>query len=501
MKAPFIGRQRELSLFDRLWQSDRSQFLILYGRRRVGKTVLMTHWIQKTGARALYWVASPDSALAQLRSFSQAVYNFGSSTPAPQSFTYASWEQAWQEVARLASLGRMALFIDEFTYLLEVTPALASHLQHFWDQVFQHSDLFLCLSGSHMGMMMREVLSYQAPLYGRATSQLHLKPLSFGLTQAAFPNYSAVDRVGLYAVFGGIPAYWDRIEEEKSISQNIKDQLLTANNLMQSEPRLLLQDFISEIHNYWAVLTAIANNARTPKDISTYTGLPNGHVPKYLSVLTEAGFVERRVSITAAPGSRAGRHHITDPYLRFYFRFLASRERQLAMGVQDQALSEITRHMIDFIGTHTWEELCREWTLRAGVESDLPFLPDDVGSAWTTEAQVDVAGINSMEKTLILGECKWTFAPVDRDVLAALVESKVERIVPSQGHWRLYLLGFSRSGWTAEAGQYQRWVQQQKPAGKNWQVTGMRLLDLRQVDMDLARWSDEPGGDAEEIRI
>jgi len=135
------------------------------------------------------------------------------------------------------------------------------------------------------------------------------------------------------------------------------------------------------------------------------------------------------------------------------------------------------------------------------VESDLPFLPDDVGSAWTTEAQVDVAGINSMEKTLILGECKWTFATVDRDVLAALVESKVERIVPSQGHWRLYLLGFSRSGWTAEAGQYQRWVQQQKPAGKNWQVTGMRLLDLRQVDMDLARWSDEPGGDAEEIRI
>jgi AAA+ ATPase superfamily predicted ATPase len=120
-----------------------------------------------------------------------------------------------------------------------------------------------------MGMMMRAVMSYQAPLYGRATAQMHLRPLPFGLTHTAFPKYTAVDRVGLYAIFGGIPAYWERIEPQKSVSQNIKDQLLTANNLMQSEPRLLLQDFISEIHNYWAVLTAVANNARTPKEIST----------------------------------------------------------------------------------------------------------------------------------------------------------------------------------------------------------------------------------------
>ena len=110
------------------------------------------------------------------------------------------------------------------------------------------------ISGSHLGMMMREVLSHQAPLYGRASAQMHLRPLPFGLTRTAFPKYTAVDRVALYAIFGGIPAYWERIEPQKSMSQNIKDQLLTPNNLMQSEPRLLLQDFISEIHNYWAVL-------------------------------------------------------------------------------------------------------------------------------------------------------------------------------------------------------------------------------------------------------
>ena len=106
----FIGRQKELAILDQLWDSNRAQLLILYGRRRVGKTALLTHWIRETGRRALYWVATPDSALAQLRSFSQAVYNFANpEAPAPESFTYASWEQAWQEVARLAEQERLAL--------------------------------------------------------------------------------------------------------------------------------------------------------------------------------------------------------------------------------------------------------------------------------------------------------------------------------------------------------------------------------------------------------
>jgi AAA+ ATPase superfamily predicted ATPase len=342
-------------------------------------------------------------------------------------------------------------------------------------------------------MMMRNVLSYQAPLYGRATAQMHLPPLPFGLTRTFFPRYSAVDRVAIYAMFGGIPAYWERLDPDRSITENIKSQLLSANNLMQAEPRLLLQDFISEPHNYVAVLTAIANGARTPKEIASVTGLPNVQAPKYLSVLHEAGFVERRLSVTAAPTVRQGRHHITDPYLRYYFRFLAARQAQLALGIQDQALAEITRHMIDFIGTYTWEELCREWTLRASADKTiLPFLPDQVGSAWNPAVQIDVAGINTMEKTLILGECKWTTAPVHSDVLSRLVEEKTQKIIPGGGPWRVFYLGFSRSGWTEGAQQYRHFIQRVRPGGQNWQAAGMLLLDLKRVDQDLTRWA-EPG--------
>ncbi len=490
MAFEFYGRTSEMEVLDRLWESSREEFLVLYGRRQVGKTALLAEWIRRTGNRALYWVASPTSAAAQLRSFSQSIYNFGNpGLPAPDGFTYISWEQAFQQVARLAKDERMALFIDEFTYLLEVDPGIAGLLQNLWDHILKNSSLFLCLSGSHLGMMKREFFSYQAPLYGRASAQIHLQPFYFGATSGFFPKYSAVDRVALYSIFGGVPAYWERLDSSKSISWNIKQHLLTSNNLLQSEPRLLLQDFISDPHNYLSILSAIANGAHVLKDIAAITGLPSGHVSKYLGVLTETGFVERRVPVTDTSPSRTGRYHITDPYLRFYFRFLSDRQDQLALGAQDIALAEINRHMIDFIGRYTWEELCREWTLRAGALGELPVMSDHVGSAWNSKAQVDVVGINSMEKKLILGECKWTLSSNERKIMAELVEEKATKIIPMHGKWEVYFLGFSRNGWTSGALAYQEEINRQPIQGENWVSTGMRLITLDKLDHDMAQWT------------
>ena len=474
----FRGRVQELNLIDRLWQDTDAAMLILYGRRRVGKTRLLKQWVQQSQARALYWVVEPSSASEQLRSFSQAIYNFANPTaPAPLDFSYATWEQAWQQVAMLAQQERFALLIDEFTYVLTITPSIAGVLQNAWDHVLKQTNLFLVISGSHLGMMQRHMLSYQAPLYGRATSQLHLQPLLFGYTRDFFPNYQPDERVAIYAMFGGVPAYWERINPTESISDNIRHQLLTPNNLMQAEPRLLLQDFVQEPHNYVSVLSAIAVGARTQKEISIRAGLAQGHISKYLSVLRDAGFVERRVPVTATESSRLGRYHITDPYLRFYYRFLFTRQAQLAMDEPDLALAEIKRHFLDFIGTHTWEELCREWTLRAGVRGRLPFAADQVGSAWTKKAQVDVVGINSMEKTLFLSECKWQDSPVSRSVLRQLV-AKTDEIVPKQGQWQVCYLGFARDDWTQSAQAYADTLEAQ---GNNWRSVGMKLVDLNQV--------------------
>ncbi len=485
----FKGRARELALLDELWRAPDAALLILYGRRRVGKTRLLQQWLRQSQARALYWVAEPSSAAEQLRSFSQALYNFANpQAPAPPDFSYADWAQAWQQVAVLAQRERFALFVDEFTYVLAIAPAVAGALQNAWDQRLSQANLFLVISGSHLGMMRRHTLSYQAPLYGRATGQLHLQPLPFGSTQDFFPDYRADERAAIYAIFGGIPAYWERIDPALSISDNIRRQLLTPANLMQAEPRLLLQDFVQEPHNYVSILHAIAGGARTQKEIGSRAGLAQGHVSKYLSVLREAGFVQRRVPVTAAESARLGRYHITDPYLRFYYRFLFSRQAQLAMNEPDLALAEIKRHLLDFIGAHTWEELCREWTLRAGTRGILPFAADRVGSAWTRQAQVDVVGVNSREKTLFLGECKWQNRPVGRSVLRQLT-AKTDEIAPKRGQWRVYYLGFARNGWTDAAQRYANELAGTAPKEGNWRPAGIKLLDLPRIDADLHRWA------------
>lgn len=487
-ESKFVGRNAELETLDDLWNRSQAALLILYGRRRVGKTSLLIRWMEQTGHRILYWVAVPTTPQEQLRSFSQALYRFThSNDPAPPNYTLETWEYAWKEVANIARNERLAVFIDEFTYILASDSSVAGVLQNAWDHDLKKTNLFLVLSGSHLGMMKRQVLASDAPLYGRATAQIHLRPLSFGCTQSYFPDYAPADRVAIYAIWGGIPAYWELIDPSENVSENIRRLLLTPNNFLQDEPRLLLHDFVREPHNYIAIIQAIAYGSRTQGDIVKSTGLQQGHVSKYLSVLQKSGFVKRHVPVTKGPQSRTGRYYVSDPYLRFYYRFLAGRQEQLAMHAQQRALDEIRRHLLDFIGTHTWEEICREWLVLAGDRGDLPLLPDKVGSVWTPKMQIDVVGVNSMKKSLILGECKWNRGLSGPDVLTKLTDG-TSVVVPSNGKWTVYYLGFARGGWTKAAQEYAEMISTSTLSGTNWTSAGMKLLDLDRIDRDLLSW-------------
>ena len=489
MKTQFIGRSHELGELERLHKSQKAEFLILYGRRRIGKTRLITHWMETAKPRAFFWVAEPTSSVEQLRSFSQALYRFESpQSQPPIDMSYGDWRTAFESMARIAGKERAVFIIDEFTYLIEAEPAVSAYLQHAWDHTLSQANLLLIISGSHLGMMQRQVLSYQAPLYGRSTSNILLQPLPFGATSEYYPNYQADERVAIYAMLGGVPAYWERFTPQKTVSDNIRAELLNYNSSLHDEPRLLLADFLHQPHNYVSIFRAIANGAGTPKEIARVSGLDEKHIPQYLNMLIETGFIARRIPVTQPPASRLGRHYITDPFLRFYYRFLARRQSQLALGVDEQALDELRRHLLDFIGTYTWEELCQEWLLRSTGQKRLPYLPDQVGSAWTKKAQVDVVGINSMEKTLALGECKWSPKPMGREVIEELI-CKTDEIVPKEGHWRVYYLGFARGGWTQEAESYAKAYGKSRDQGANWQAIGVNLLDLSQIDQDLLAWT------------
>ena len=486
----FVGRISELNLLDELYASSKSEFLVLYGRRRVGKTRLLTEWLTTRKIKPIFFVSEQDSKESLLRQFSQIVYKKAfPSLPIPDTFSFANWEQVWNQIGELAKRERLVVFIDEFTYMMAANPTLASNLQRTWDAVLENANIFLCISGSHLGMMVRGILSGTAPLYGRTTAKMELKPLPFGITKSYFGRYSAPERVMLYSVFGGIPHYWRLIDQKKSVSENIKRLLLSQGGNLKDEPRILLNDYISDPNNYIAILRAIANGYATPKEIENFTGIPNLHLSQYISNLANTGYVVKKSPVTAGPSSRSGRHVITDPFLRFYYRFIQSRLTQLEIGEIDQTLEELQKHMVDYIGAYTWEEICREWTIRAGNHGILPLYPDHVESDWGKDYQVDVVGINTMKKHLILGECKWIRERGKATILHELVEKKASKVVPTSGNWQVFFLGFSREGWNENAVEYARNIAQAHLAGANWQIQGMRLLTLEDVDTDLHGWA------------
>ncbi|MBK8989496.1 MAG: ATP-binding protein [Chloroflexi bacterium] len=485
-KTDFRGRDDELKLLDSLWDASEATLLILYGRRRVGKTRLLIHWLNQRPGRGIYWVAEPSSALHQLRSFSQAMYNFSHpGMPAPQDFTYASWEQAFAEVARLAKTEPLALFIDEITYLIDVDPSIVGKLQNIWDHVLKPTHIKLALAGSQRGMI-EKMFAPQEPLYGRATALIDLPPLPFVVVCEFFPEYSLTEWVKVYAMLGGVPAYLERLDPSLSIMENIQQQLLTPNTLMREEPRLLLQDFISDAHNYVSILKAIAQGEQTQLEIANHTGLSQGHISKYLSVLRDSGFVERRIPVTDTEKSRRGHYNITDPYLRFYYRFLAT-QTHVALGQSQQALREISEEIDPFVERYTWRELCQVWLLGASSHGNIAATFDKVGSVWTTKYFVDVVAINQRTKRLLLGTCHWTNAPMDLKALHTLFKH-TDNVVPKRGEWTVDFIGFSASGWTAEALALDAGAAANGNSGKNWRPNSIRLLNLEDVYSDLKQW-------------
>lgn len=493
-RAAFVGRSRELQVLDNLWQSERAALLILYGRRRVGKTRLLTHWLQQYDGDGFYWVAEPTSGLSQLRSFSQALMAFmDPETDVPRDFTFSTWELAFRQLALYAQNKRVAIFIDEVTYVIDVDPEFVGVLQKVWDRWLSDSNLMLALAGSQMGLMRQHLLDYDAPLYGRATSQMQLPPLPYGATHDYFPDYDAAERVTLYAMWGGVPAYWERLDADLTVVENLRRNILPAHAWMIDESRILLQDFITDLHNYVGILRAIADGQQAMSEISARTGLNSSKASFYLSVLRDTGFVVRDVPITQRDrDSRRGRYFVTDPYLRFFYRFMSASQAKLALGQMEEMLALIQEDLAPFIGDNTWQELCREWVLRASASGELPVDIDDVGSEWAKNYVVDVMAVGDDSADLVLGDCYWREEPVDAAEVNALLKKTAGAVPKSENTWSITYIIFSAHGWTeaAQAAAAAFVGEEQSSRGKRWRVQDVRLVTLSQIDADLIQWSN-----------
>ena len=443
----FVNRERELRFLDEINERPGAQFVVLYGRRRIGKTTLVTHWRDKHfDANSIYWVAHKSSPSLLLEKFSHAVC--GSLPEVKSPIVFSDWAGALRQVFELARDRRIILILDEFPYLVQSYPEITSILQTLWDQSAGSTGLRLIVSGSHYHMMKKEFVSGRGPLYGRSTADILLREIPPSDLHLFLPRYSPEQIVETYSVVGGVPKYLEMWDDRKPVMRNVLDLILSPITIFRQEAVFLIQDEISEPRTYMAILEAIGGGVRRPSAIAERTGIAINHVGKYLHSLCELGFLRRLVSLDTQDVARArsGIYEITDSYLRFYFRYIYPHLELIEQERTKRLMEIISADLARFVGSTGFEELARRQIVELGDNHQLPFVPERVGRFWTRKTEIDIAAINRPQRCVLLGECKWTNRKMTPAVLDEL-KAKAEGLAKISSYKKHYAL-FSKAGFT-----------------------------------------------------
>ncbi|MBI5478187.1 MAG: ATP-binding protein [Deltaproteobacteria bacterium] len=420
----FIDRAAELRFLEQAWEAPAAQLVVLYGRRRVGKTALLREFAR--GKPALYYMATRLPEPQQLREIGTVAGEFFAD-PLLRENGFRDWPQLLGYLARRRE--RFAFLLDEFPYLVEANPALASLWQKGWDEGLAASRAKVVLAGSSIAMMERETLAHGSPLYGRRTGQLKLEPFPFREARRFLPRYGLDDQVRAYAILGGIPYYLSRCDDRLPLLENARREAFARGGVLREEVEFLLREELQEPRVYFAILQALAQGKRKPAEIANATGLPHGTLSKYLSVLQSLRLVTREVPATeAAPEkSKKGLYAVADPFVRFWFRFVLGQRHLLEMDQAARAARTLG-HALDDFAAPVYEEICRDEVNRGLLDETTGAAWTGAGRFWDRSTEVDVLAFAGDRRRVLLGECKWSRRPVGPDVLEHL-----EAALPATG--------------------------------------------------------------------
>lgn len=438
----FIGRERELKSLEQLYASGKFEFAVVYGRRRVGKTALLTQFIQDK--KAIYFMGVESNAKQNLDNFSKSIMEYAGGIEADASFV--SFQAALEYVFKLAGKERVVLVIDEYPYVARSSKSLASTLQLLIDKNKDSSKLMLILCGSSMSYMEDQVLAYKAPLYGRRTAQIKLLPFDFEETCRYFKNFNGEDKALAYGIVGGTPQYLLQINDRLSIEENIKNTFLNPISFLYEEPVNLLKREVREPAIYTAIITAIAAGASRMSEISSKVGEDTNVCASYIRNLISLGIVQKETPY-GEKASRKSLYSIEDNMFRFWYRFVLENNSLIARGAAKLVYQRIAPQLSDYMGS-VFEEICKQylWKLLLDGKSPVEFV--SLGCWWgndpieRAQAEIDILGEQD-KTTAIFGECKWTNKKVDLGVLETLVHRS--RLF---SYSKVYYCLFSKSGFT-----------------------------------------------------
>lgn len=438
----FIGRERELKALNNLYQSDKFEFVVLYGRRRVGKTALINAFIDKK--KNIYFMGVESNAKQNLENFSNSIFEYQTGIQADTSFS--SFQAALEFVFRLAEKERIILALDEYPYVARASKSLASTLQMLIDKYKDTSKLMLILCGSSMSYMEDHVLAYKAPLYGRRTAQMKLLPFTFEETCRYLSNMSGEDLALMYGVVGGTPQYLLQVNDKQSVAENIKNIYLNPTSFLFEEPGNLLKQEVREPATYTAIIAAIAAGASRMSEISGKVGEDSSVCSLYIKNLISLGIV-RKETPYGEKASRKTVYSIEDNMFRFWYRFVLENNSIIARGADELAYKRIEPHLSDYMGK-VFEDICSQYLWKLLLSGQCPVEFTSLGRWWgnnpMTRSQTEIDIMGEQDKnTALFGECKWTNEKVDLGVLETLVQRS--KLFPYQ---RVHLYLFSKTGFT-----------------------------------------------------
>ena len=416
----FLHREQEMADLDQLTRQTRPSLVIVYGRRRVGKSTLMKHWAKKTGLPFFYW-ESPRLNVDGVRvSLARELLLWGGEPTAVAEDRSVSgdWLSIFRLMRRIIGTKPTVAVFDEFPWAVEADPGFPSLLKNAWDNVFADTQLKLLIVGSHISAM-EKLLHSDAPLYGRLEGKVQVHPFTLPQITPYLQRYSPEKRLAVYSILGGVPDYLRRWDDSVDLMPNIRNIFLSDISPFRNEQQVLISDVLRrDSPDYESALSAVGNGKHDLDAITLEAGLGStARASNVLTVLEEVRLIERRirasVKLEEHTQARYAKYHLADPFLQFYYRIVAPNRSRIAQELYAEIEPILREQLRGFVG-YTFEALCRRWALIQARNGGLPFSPEFIGSDWGSGYQADLVAINWAERKVLIGEAKWAEEDMDQ---------------------------------------------------------------------------------------
>ena len=444
----FVDREREMATLQSEYERDGSALVVLYGRRRVGKTTLISEFIKNK--KALFFLASEESESQNRLAFQEKAADFLNSDLL-KNVEVKSWDVLFRAIIDTHFDSKPVIVLDEFQYLGKSNPAFPSVFQRIWEEILKDRQVMVILCGSLISMMQSQTLAYDSPLYGRRTAQIRLKQIPFAYYHQFFPDKSRKELIEMYAVTGGVPKYIELFSQSNDIYSAIETCVLNRSGYLYDEPHFLLQQEVSEVGSYFSIIKAIAAGNTKLSAIAGVLEVKSTSLTKYLKTLIDLDILEREVPVTedSPEKSKKGLYKIKDNYLRFWFAFVYPNMSFIESGygriVMDKIRKSLVRNHIAFV----YEDICKERMWEINAEGVWPFYFSKLGRYWDSKEEIDIAAVDPDGKNLILGECKYWQEPVGVSVLREL-EAKAKTVSWEKEKRKTWFVLFSVNGFTED---------------------------------------------------